>query len=168
MRAMSEADLLRAFVQQRDSEAFRRLVENYADVVFATARRQVSGHQAAEDVTQAVFMLLARKARSIQPRFLAGWLIRTTRLVVLESLRRDSRRRRYETEAAAMQKILAHNESGDPIMPLLDDALNHLGKRDRTAVTLRYLQGRNIEQVSAALGISESAAAKRVSRAVAR
>src|SRR5947199_4426878 len=145
MGAMSEADLLPAFVQHRDADAFRRLVERYADVVFATARRQVGSHESAEDVTQAVFMLLARKARSIQPRYLAGWLIKTTRLVALESLRRDSRRRRHETEAAAMQKILAHNEPGDPITPLLDDALNHLGKRDRTAVTLRYLQGRNIE-----------------------
>ena len=61
MRAMSEADLLLAFVRDRDADAFRRLVEGYADVVFATARRQVGSHQAAEDVTQAVFMLLARK-----------------------------------------------------------------------------------------------------------
>src|SRR5207247_190093 len=134
--AMSEADLLLAFVHHRDADAFRRIVEIYADVVFATARRQVGSHQTAEDVAQAVFMLLARKAHSIQPRFLAGWLIKTTRLVALESLRRDSRRRRHETEAAAMQQILLQNQPGDPITPLLDDALNHLGARDRTAVTL--------------------------------
>src|ERR1051325_7603044 len=138
MGAMSEADLLLAFVERRDADAFRRLVECYTDVVFATARRQVESHQAAEDVTQAVFMLLARKAGSIQPRFLAGWLIKTTRLVALELLRRDARRRRHETEAAAMQHILTKNEPGDPITPLLDNALNHLGPRDRTAVTLRY------------------------------
>jgi RNA polymerase sigma factor (sigma-70 family) len=168
MRAMSEADLLQAFVQNRDADAFRHLVEIYADVVFATARRQVRSHQSAEDVTQAVFMLLARKARSVQPRYLAGWLIKTTHLVALESLRRDSRRRHHETEAAVMQQILADQKPGDPVTPLLDDALNHLGPRDRTAVTLRYLQGRNIEEVSAAMGISESAAAKRVSRAVGR
>src|SRR5437763_5542788 len=104
MGAMSDADLLRSFVTTRDADAFRRLVENYADVVFATARRQVATNEAAEDVAQAVFMLLARKARSIQPRYLAGWLIKTTRLVALESLRRDARRRRHEQEAAAMQK----------------------------------------------------------------
>src|SRR2546430_8781626 len=127
MRALSDVDDLLAFVRHRDGDAFGRLVESYADVVFATARRQVGSHEAAEDVTQAVFMLLARKAHSIQPRYLAGWLIKTTRLVALESLRRESRRRRYEKEAAAMQKIFAESKPGDPITPLLDDALNHLG-----------------------------------------
>ena len=63
---MDDPELLNHFIQHLDQRAFAQLVERYVDVVWASARRQLRDAHAADDVTQAVFILLAQKAESIR------------------------------------------------------------------------------------------------------
>jgi DNA-directed RNA polymerase specialized sigma24 family protein len=75
----SDATLLGEYVASGSEDAFRILVERHLPLVHAAARRQVREAQLADDVTQAVFILLARKARSISnPALLTAWLLKVT------------------------------------------------------------------------------------------
>ena len=78
---VSDDDLLHGFLARGDAGAFRALVERYTPLVYAAARRQVRDPHLAEDVTQAVFILLARRAKSVAGgRTLPGWLVNAARL----------------------------------------------------------------------------------------
>src|SRR4051812_28899681 len=100
----TDAALLAAFVERRDQRAFETLVRRYVDIVFSAARRQAARADVAEDVTQAVFILLARKAGSInRNKSLGAWLIQTTRYVAMAAARREALLKRREAKAAAMR-----------------------------------------------------------------
>src|SRR3954463_7755194 len=97
----NDDELWQAFVLRRDGDAFRRVVERYTGVVYAAARRQVRDAHLAEDVTQAVFILLARKASSLVGKgILAGWLVATARLAAKTARRGEDRRLARERRAA--------------------------------------------------------------------
>jgi RNA polymerase sigma factor (sigma-70 family) len=168
---MDDRSLLRIFVDRRDEQAFAELVRRHIDMVYSAARRQVHDAADAEDVTQSVFAALATKARQIRGNeALAGWLLVATRFAALNALRADGRRRHREREAAAM-KHEAHVDQSpawDAIRPLLDAAMANLKQEDRDAITLRHFKNQSINEVAAALGISQPAAQKRVGRAVER
>ena len=91
----TDAELLRRYVHERAEAAFAELVRRYLGLVYHAALRQLGGEaHAAEDVTQRVFMLLARKADALHSHAtLAGWLYTTTRHVASEASRAERRRR---------------------------------------------------------------------------
>jgi RNA polymerase sigma factor (sigma-70 family) len=165
---MHDAELLREYSRNGSEGAFAELVKRYVDLVHATARRRVGATHLADDITQSVFCLLARKAGSLTgQRTLAGWLYRATCLQAARAVRTEQRRRRHETEAAKMsQHDLKTDEVWEALSPVLDDGLNQLREKDRLAVLLRFFQRRPMQQVGDALGISEAAAKMRVGRAV--
>ncbi len=164
---MDDWQLLQDYAQRGSEAAFRALVERHLGFVQAAARRQVNDSQRAEDVTQAVFILLARKARSFRRDVvLPGWLFRTTRFVAARAARSEQRRQRREQEAFEMQQLHSSETARPALSPLLDEALARLGERDRNAVLLRFAQDQSLREVGAQLGVSEDAAKKRVSRAL--
>jgi DNA-directed RNA polymerase specialized sigma24 family protein len=70
-----DGELLRAYVERQDGDGFAALVRRHGPMVLGTARRVVGDYQLAEDVLQATFLVLARKARRIRrPEALAAWL----------------------------------------------------------------------------------------------
>src|SRR6478735_6587679 len=82
-------------------DAFAALVQRYLDLVYSAALRQVREPALAQDVTQAVFIVLARKGKSLHGHpAIAGWLLRTTRFASLKAVRGEGRRRRIEQEAS--------------------------------------------------------------------
>ena len=149
-------------------QAFRKLVERYVNLVYSAAIRHLEEAQLTQDVVQTVFTALARKARAL-PRnvILGGWLYRHTCFVAAQAARTERRRRARERQAVEMNAL---NDQPEPdwerLSPFLDQAMQGLGSSDRDAVVLRYFEGRNLRNVGAALGISEEAARKRVTRAL--
>src|SRR3984893_9140802 len=74
-----DAVLLNRFARARDREAFALLIARHGPMVLGTARRLVDNSHDAEDVFQAVFLSLARLAKTIrQGRTLPAWLYKTT------------------------------------------------------------------------------------------
>ena len=169
MRDASDMELLREYARQKSDPAFAELVRRHIGLVHSAALRHVGMAAQAEEITQAVFVILARKADGLRKgQILDAWLFETTRLTALRFLRGE-RRRQFREQEAYMQSVLQES-TPDPVWqqlaPLLDEAMMRLGRRDREAVVLRFFKGRSLGEVAAALNIKEPAAQKRVSRAL--
>jgi RNA polymerase sigma factor (sigma-70 family) len=165
----SDLELLRAYEQQGSEAAFAGVVRRHINLVYSVAWRQTGNAAHAEEITQVVFVILARKAAGLRPdTILEGWLHETTRLTALRFLRGERRRQRREQEAY-MQSTLPddpEDQAWQRLAPLLDEALARLGAKDRDAVMLRYFKEKNLGEVAAALRVKEAAAQRRVHRAV--
>jgi RNA polymerase sigma factor (sigma-70 family) len=162
---MDDAQLLSAYVQTRSPIVLEQLIQRHIDFVYASALRQVKDPAQAEDVTQAVFIILTRKSASIRPASLTGWLFNTTRHCAANARRAELRRRHHERQAA---KPEVHMQIDDSASPSLDHALSRLRHGDRQVVLLRYLQQREFTEVGSILGISEQTARRRLARAIER
>src|SRR5258706_10962770 len=139
------------------------------DLVDSVAIRRVSGDMLlAEDVTQMVFTDLARKAASLPANImLGGWLHRHSGFVAASAVRTEQRRRTRERIAVEMNAVDQPTESDwNQLAPVLDEVMDELEPSDRDALVLRFFQGRDLRSVGTALGASEDAAQKRVSRAL--
>ena len=166
-----DATLLQHFSSDRSEEAFAALVRRHLNLVYSAALRSTGGdRQLAEDVSQQVFVLLARRAATLARHpALAGWLYTTTHYTAAKLVRSARRRQAREREAQAMQQLLSSSTppaDWDRLRPVLDDAMLELGGRDREAVLLRYFENHPFAEVGARLGLSENAARMRVERAL--
>jgi RNA polymerase sigma factor (sigma-70 family) len=167
-RQVSDRDLLRSYAERGDEAAFAQLVAAHVDLVYSAALRQVGNRQMAEDVTQAVFILLAKKARSLKPEtILPAWLHRATRFTSLNAVKREKRRAYHERRAAEMSSYaMTSGASTQALAPMLDEGIARLNERERAAIILRFFERRSVAETGAALGISEEAAGMRISRAL--
>ena len=167
-----DAELLRQYAQSGSETAFAELVGRHLPLVYATALRQgCSDGALAKDVAQTVFIDLARKASSLLGReLLAGWLYTSTRLAASKVVRGEHRRQLREQIAASIQEQTTPPESQSDQAELrlvLDEALGELDTDERNAVLIRFFQGKELKEVGSALGISEAAARRRITRALA-
>ena len=165
---IDDMQLVQQYARCKSEEAFAALVARHVNLVYSVAFRHVRDAQLAEEITQTVFIILARKAGSLSSRtVISGWLCQTARFASAKAL--TMRRRRQEREQEAyMQSIVNESESDAwmQIAPLLDTAMAHLGEKDHNAVVLRFFEKRNFKAVSAALGTTEAGAKMRVNRAL--
>src|SRR5581483_11001218 len=158
-----DRELLRTFIATHSEAAFRTLVERHLPLVYAAAWRQ-AGRDArrAEEVTQAVFTLLAQKAAHLRDHpAVAGWLYTTTHYIAARRRRADQRRMRYEAAADLMPDESRSADSAsdwEQLRPVIDDALIGLKESDRTAVVLRYFENVPYAEIGRRLGLSENAA----------
>jgi RNA polymerase sigma factor (sigma-70 family) len=164
-----DMDLVQDYGLHGSEEAFATLVSRHVNLVFSVAMRRVGDTHLAEEITQAVFMILARKARSLNSKtILAAWLCRTAQYAASDALKTQRRRQRREQELymrSALDSSEPETSAWTEIAPLLDTAMAQLGEKDHGAVVLRFFEGKDFKEVGAALGVSENAAKTRVSRA---
>jgi len=168
MQDLDDSSLLREYLDHDSEAAFAALVTRHVNKVYSIALRHTRNPHQAEEIAQAVFVILARRARQLGSRvILAGWLCRTARLTAVTFVRSETRRARREQEAY-MQNPLDETESEvwPQIEPLLDAAMAGLSEADYHAVVLRFFDAKSMKEVGAALGASEDAAKMRVNRAV--
>ena len=150
-----------------DESAFTTLFERHVHLVYSAALRQARNPSHAEEVTQAVFILLARKAKSLSPKtVLSGWLYQAARLTTASLIKREIRRQRREQEVYMQTLTEPDTSLWEQISPLLDDAMGRLGEKDRNAIVLRFFENRTPQEVAAALKLNDVTARKRVSRAL--
>ena len=168
-----DAELVQIFARSGSEEAFAALVARHVNLVYSVALRQVRDPHQAEEITQTVFLVLARKAGSLGPHtVVSAWLCRTARNVSARALTMQRRRQARELEAFMQSPLSDPPPSGTAdddwkqIEPLLDDAMSRLSEADHNAVVLRFLEGRSFREVSVATGVSEAAAKMRVNRAL--
>ncbi len=167
----NDNELLRRYLRNRSEADFAELVGRHLGLVYAAALRQVNGDtHAAEDVAQAVFVDLARKAPSLlRHTSLTGWLYTSTRYLAANARRAASRRLVHE-QAAQIMNELALPETAEPdwtsLRPVLDEAMHDLLDADREAVLWRYFEKHPFAVIGARLGLNENAARMRVERAL--
>src|SRR5258707_14552194 len=94
---ISDSELLREYAAGQSETAFAALVSRHVNTVYSVALRRTGNPHAAEEITQVVFIILARKAGKLRSgTLLSGWLYQTTRLTTANYLRREIRRVRRE------------------------------------------------------------------------
>jgi RNA polymerase sigma factor (sigma-70 family) len=169
----TDPELLRQFVRDGSEGAFTEILRRHVDLVHSAALRQVGlDAPAAEEITQAVFTDLARKAsRLVGHPSLTGWLYTSTRMAAAEHRRSEARRTAREKAAHAMSQLLS-NDGTEPdwnrLRPVLDEAMHDLDEADREAVLLRFFEKRPFAEIGERLGLSENTARMRVERALDR
>ena len=175
MPQMTDDQLLRRYVRGTDHDAFAELVRRHIGFVHAAARRQTHGDaHLADDVAQAVMIVLARRAGTVAPgAALPSWLLAVTRHAAQNAMKIRSRQRYHERRALACEARVERaagspDESGADLREVLDDAIARLPEPDRSGVVLHYLKEQSHAEVGAALGLSAEAARKRVERALDR
>ncbi len=165
----NDMDLLREYTRDHSEPAFAGLVQRHINLVYSVALRYTGNTEDAQDVTQAVFIILARKAASLRERtVLTGWLYETTRFTAARFIRTRVRRQIREQEAY-MQSSLNEPDTSSiwrQLSPLLEEAMTQLGEKDRALLALRFFENKSGAETAAALGIQEWAVHKRTTRAV--
>ena len=167
----TDNQLLAGYARHHSERAFRELVERHINLVHSAALRESRGNASlAEDITQAVFTELARRATElVRHPALAGWLFTCVRRMAANSRRAEDRRQRREQEAHTMNELLGPDPTDQlwhQVRPVLDDAMHELNEADRAAVVLRFFEGRSLREVGLALGLTENAARMRVERSL--
>ena len=157
----TDADLLHCYMQSGDGRAFASLVRAHERLVIGTAARITGNEETGRDVAQQVFATLAQKAWLLTDRTsLTGWLHHAARHIALRLVRSEAaRHRRHER--------IAQENPGAPdsdVWPMLEDSLAALPDAEREAVVMHHLQDRSYTEMAAALGLTEAAIRKRVSR----
>jgi RNA polymerase sigma factor (sigma-70 family) len=168
MTERNDHELLAEFARSESEAAFAELVRRHVSLVYSAALRFTGNPHHAQEITQVVFIILARKANHISRNvILSGWLYQTARLTAANFVKGEVRRQQREQEAY-MQSTLTETEAAawQQLAPWIDEAMGHLGEADRNAVVLRFFENKTAAEVAAALKLTEAAAHKRVYRAL--
>jgi RNA polymerase sigma factor (sigma-70 family) len=167
---VSDQQLLGEYAARQSEGAFAQIVARHARFVYSAALRQTGNETTAEEITQAVFVILARKASLLRREtVLEGWLFRAVRYAAMDARKIEQRRNRRELEAARMHSTDAGEEpesTWTQMAPLIDEALASLSAKDSHAILLRFFEEKSFRHIGEMLGGNENSARLRVVRAL--
>ncbi len=161
--SLTDAEVLERFVASRDEAAFEVLVWRHGPMVLGTCARLLHNEQDVEDVFQATFLTLARKAGSIRRgEALAGFLHTTA---CRTALRVRVRTRQGQCQGLPADVAAPEAEDGvwRDLRPVLDEEIGQLPLKYRLPVILFYLQGKSTEEVAQQLGCARGTVCSRLS-----
>src|SRR5215469_14799071 len=143
-----DMQLVREYATNQSEQAFEELVGRYVNLVYSAAMRHVRDPHLAEEITQAAFVIFARKAGTLGAKtILPSWLHRTAVYVAADALKLQRRRERREQEAYMQSQFNEPEDEFWPqIAPLLDAAIAGLSEKDRHAVVLRFFQNKSLRE----------------------
>ncbi len=169
----ADHDLLGRFARTGDESAFEALVRRYAALVCGVAIRRGVAPDAADDVAQRVFAVLARKAKGLEKRrSLAGWLARSAALEAAHFNRSERNHRRKMDQFRDDQSTAPSAPGPDEhaawrrALPHLDAAMAELPDGDREVLLQRFYNGEGFAAIGELCGKSEAAAQKQGRRAL--
>jgi RNA polymerase sigma factor (sigma-70 family) len=150
----SDAQLLERFTDRHEEAAFTALLRRHGAMVWSVSRRVLRCPQDAEDVFQATFLLLARKAASIRKRTaVASWLHGVAHRLALKAKAQGARRQARERQAAERcTPPLTSEAAWRRVQEALDNALAELPEKYRSALVLCCLEGKTLQEAARQLG----------------
>ena len=160
----TDGQLLEQFLSQHAEPAFEALVRRHGPMVLGVCRRILRNEADAEDAFQATFLVLVRKAGSVQPRELVGhWLYGVAYRTAVRAKALETRRQMKErADPPAGQ---AQDGIWQDVLPLLDQELSGLPEKYRVPVVLCDLEGRSRKEAARVLGCLEGTLSSRLARA---
>jgi RNA polymerase sigma factor (sigma-70 family) len=169
---LPDASLLQRFVVAREQAAFTSLVQRYERLVLGICQRVLGDSHAAQDASQATFLVLARKASMLDgERPLAGWLYQVAYHLALRLRAVAARQRRCERRAADGRPS---QDGSDPSVDIetqemrqaLLEELQRLPEKYRAPLVLCYFDGRTHDEAARAIGLPRGSMAKRIREAL--
>jgi RNA polymerase sigma factor (sigma-70 family) len=165
--ALTDGQLLEAFVNRRDGAALEALVRRHGPMVWGVCRRVLGDPHDAEDAFQATFLVLVRRAAAVVPRErVASWLYGVAHQTALKARAMTAKRRAREKQVAVLpEPAAAEPDAWHDLQPLLDRELSRLPDKYRLVLLLCGAQGRTRREAAAQLGLAEGTVASRLARA---
>jgi RNA polymerase sigma factor (sigma-70 family) len=164
--AVSDGNLLERFISRRDEDAFASLVERHGSLVMGVCRRMLHDVHDAEDVFQATFLVLVRKAGSIaKPGCLAQWLYGVAYRTALRARRDAAKRRFHEQRAAGGSDSEMDEFIWRDLRPILDEEIQRLPLKYQAPVVLCYFDGKTKEEAARILDLPVGTVSSRLARA---
>jgi len=166
-RDRPDGELLERFLSDNDQAAFSALVHRHGPMVLAVGRRLLGDVHAAEDVLQATFLVLVRRAGSIwKHKPLAGWLYRVAQRIAFRTRAQAAARRNLERRSEPMPRSEPLDDlTWQELRSVLDEEIGALPEKYRAPVVLCHLQGLSYDQAAQQLGWRKSSLAKRLTKA---
>jgi RNA polymerase sigma factor (sigma-70 family) len=162
---MTDAELLAQFLSSRDDNALAALVRRHAPMVWGVCGRLLHNHHDAEDVFQATFLVLVRKAADVPSEAVANWLYGVARQIAVRLRATAAKRGRRETQVADMPEPAVEEVRDTDWLSVLDEVLSHLPDRYRGVIVLCDLEGMTRKEAARQLAIPEGSVASRLARA---
>lgn len=166
LEELSDRELLHRFASQHDEEAFARLMRRHRPLVQGVGLRVLGNWHDSEDVTQAVFLVLARKAAS--PRWhdsVACWLYRVAYHLALKAKAASNRRQSKERQAVGRAAADAFDDIRlSEARTLLDEELATLPERYHAPILLCCLEAATQEEAARQLGCSLATLKRRLTK----
>jgi RNA polymerase sigma factor (sigma-70 family) len=168
LEAAEETDgqLLERFVTRRENAALETLIRRHGPLVLGVCRRLLHDEHDADDAFQATFLILIRKASTLESRpSLAGWLYGVAQRVALNARKARARRPRSERQVEVMVSDRAAEQvNRQELWSLVDAELNQLPDKYRSPLLLCYLEGKTNEEAARELGWPAGSISYRLAR----
>jgi len=152
-------------VGRGDTNAFEELIERHQALVAGTVARMLGSNSDVEDIAQQVFIRVWKSASRYKPRAkFTTWLLKITRNLVFNELRRTKRRALVPLDPAAGANEPALKDESNPapdaslleaeLQKAIEEAIMHLPETQRMALVLRRYEQLSYEQIAEVLDLS--------------